>query len=190
MKSSIIQIKIISFVKLTGLSLLLVLKIFPAYSWGATGHRIIGEMAETQLSDIAKTRIHAILGNASLAMASTWGDEVRSDRAYDYTSTWHYTNIDSGLTRAAFDLAALRLDRGQNIYSVVTLTDYLKQIPNDTAMLKMFIHLVGDMHCPMHMGRPDDRGGNAKSVTWFSSSTNLHSLWDNALIDSQKLSYT
>ena len=182
--------KLINFLRLIILVCFLALKVFPAYSWGATGHRIIGEMAETQLTDVAKERINAILGNASIAMVSNWGDEVRSDPAYDYTSTWHYTNIDSGLIRSDFDLVALRLDNGQNIYSVVTLVDYLKQIPNDTAMLKMFIHLVQDMHCPMHLGRSDDRGGNAIRVTWFRSSTNLHSLWDSALIDSQKLSYT
>jgi len=190
MKSFVMQIIFIRQIKLISVACLLVLKVFPAYSWGATGHRIIGEMAETQLTDVAKERINAILGNASLAMVSFWGDEVRSDPAYDYTSTWHYTNIDSGLSRAAFDTLALRLHSGQNIYTIVTLVDYLKQIPNDTAMLKMFIHIVQDMHCPMHMARPDDRGGNTIQITWFRNPTNLHSLWDSPLIESQKLSYT
>ena len=176
--------------RLLSIACFFALTVFPAYPWGATGHRMIGEMAETQLTKNAQKRINAILGNASLAMVSCWGDDVRSDPAYDHTSTWHYTNLDSGLVRSDFDAAALRLNSGQNVYMVVTLADYLKQTPNDTAMLKMFIHLVQDMHCPMHQGRPDDRGGNAVRVTWFSASTNLHSLWDNALIDSQKLSYT
>ena len=184
MKIRTIKLRLISIVCCFALT------VFPAYPWGATGHRIIGEMAETQLTKRAQKRINAILGNASLAMVSCWGDEVRSDRAYDHTSDWHYTNIDSGLTRSAFDATALRLDNGQNIYMVVTLIDYLKQTPNDTAMLKMLIHLVQDMHCPMHAGRPDDRGGNAIRITWFREPTNLHSLWDSALIDSQKLSYT
>ncbi|MDR1527374.1 MAG: S1/P1 nuclease [Dysgonamonadaceae bacterium] len=166
------------------------LKMFPVFGWGATGHRMIGEMAENQLTDKVKERITALLGNASVAMVANWGDEVRSDPAYDYTATWHYTNIDSGLTRSAFDAAALRLSNGQNIYSVITLTEYLKQCPNDTAMLKMLIHLVGDMHCPLHLGRAGDRGGNSVIITWFRNPTNLHSLWDSALIDSQKLSYT
>ncbi|MDR0542367.1 MAG: S1/P1 nuclease [Dysgonamonadaceae bacterium] len=176
--------------RLTVLTGLFVLTTFPAFGWGATGHRIIGEMAENQLTKTAKERINAILSNASIAMVANWGDEVRSDPAYDYTATWHYTNVDSGLTRAAFDTIALRLKNGQNIYSIVTLTEYLKQIPNDTAMLKMLIHLVGDMHCPMHLGRAGDKGGNTVRIKWFRNSTNLHSLWDSALIDSQKLSYT
>jgi len=162
----------------------------PVYPWGATGHRIIGEIAESGLTDTAKERINAILGNVSIAMISTWGDDVRSDPAYDFTSTWHYSNIDSGVTRIAFDTLALRLNSGQNVHSVIALAEYLRQVPNDAAMLKMFIHVVQDMHCPMHLGRPGDKGGNTKHVTWFRSSTNLHSLWDSALIDSQKLSYT
>ncbi|MDR0547454.1 MAG: S1/P1 nuclease, partial [Dysgonamonadaceae bacterium] len=81
-------------------------------------------------------------------------------------------------------------DNGQNIYQVILLTAYLKQVPNDTAMLKMLIHLVEDMHCPMHLGHADDKGGNSVQITWFRNKSNLHSLWDSGLIDSQKLSYT
>jgi hypothetical protein len=169
---------------------LFISKAATALSWGVTGHRIIGEIAESQLTGKAKARINAILDNASVAMVANWGDEVRSDPAYNYTANWHYTNLDGGLTRAEFDTLALRKDAGQNIFSVATLTEHLRQTPNDTAMLKMLIHLVGDMHCPLHLGRADDRGGNSIRIKWFGSSTNLHSLWDSALIDSQKLSYT
>ena len=172
--------------------LIFVLTLLPlaASAWGPSGHRIIGEMSETLLHSKVKKKVTAIFGNASVAMTSNWGDEVRSDSTYDYTATWHYTNIDGGLARAAFDTAALQQDNGQNIYRVITLTAHLKQHPNDTAMLKMLVHLVEDMHCPMHMGRAADRGGNTIPITWFGRKTSLHSLWDDMLIDFQKLSYT
>jgi hypothetical protein len=163
---------------------------FAASAWGPSGHRIIGEMSETLLRDNVKKKVAAIFGNASVAMMSNWGDEVRSDSTYDYTATWHYTNIDGGLARAAFDTMALKQDNGQNVYRVVALTAHLKQHPNDTAMLKMLVHLVEDMHCPMHMGRAADRGGNTIAIKWFGRNTSLHSLWDDGLIDFQKLSYT
>ncbi|MDR1719293.1 MAG: S1/P1 nuclease [Dysgonamonadaceae bacterium] len=169
---------------------LIVFKTFQAFGWGSTGHRIIGEIAENQLTATAKERINTILGNASIAMVANWGDEIRSDPAYDFTRDWHYTNLDTALSRPAFNAMAVRLDNGQNIYSVITLTEYLKQIPDDTAMLKMLIHLVGDMHCPLHLGHAGDRGGNTIEIIWFHIPANLHSLWDSALIDSQKLSYT
>ncbi|MDR0547643.1 MAG: hypothetical protein LBG77_08740, partial [Dysgonamonadaceae bacterium] len=118
----------------------------PVSAWGVLGHRIIGEMSESLLDEKAKEQILALTGNASIAMVSNWGDEVRSDRQYDHTANWHYTNIDGGLNRAAFDSIAIKQDNGQNIYQVILLTAYLKQVPNDTAMLKMLIHLVEDMH--------------------------------------------
>ncbi|MDR2449423.1 MAG: S1/P1 nuclease [Prevotellaceae bacterium] len=161
-----------------------------ASAWGPSGHRIIGEMSETLLGGKVKKKVTAIFGNSSVAMTSNWGDEVRSDSAYDYTATWHYTNIDGGLARAAFDTMALKQDNGQNVYRVVALTAHLKQHPNDTAMLKMLVHLTEDMHCPMHMGRAADRGGNTIHIKWFGRNTSLHSLWDDGLIDFQKLSYT
>jgi hypothetical protein len=161
-----------------------------ASAWGTLGHRIIGEMSETLLTDKAKERIEAVLSNASIAMVANWGDEVRSDPNYDYTADWHYTNLDADLSRAAFDTLALKQDSGKNIYSVAALTNHLRETPSDTAMLKMLIHLVGDMHCPLHLGHASDRGANTIRLRWFRNETNLHSLWDSGLIDSQKLSYT
>jgi hypothetical protein len=54
----------------------------------------------------------------------------------------------------------------------------------------LLIHIVGDLHQPLHIGRFDDLGGNRIRVQWFGDPTNLHSVWDEKLIDFQKLSYT
>ncbi len=163
---------------------------FAASAWGTSGHRIIGEIANTQLSSKANKKVNAILGHYSVAMISTWGDFVRSDSTYDGTEKWHYTNLDGGLDRAAFDTLAVKQTAGENVYRVIALTAHLKQNPNDTNMLKMLIHLVEDMHCPMHMGRAGDLGGNRIKIKWFDRNTSLHSLWDDGLVDFQKLSYT
>ncbi len=57
--------------------------------------------------------------------------------------------------------------------------------------LKMLIHLVGDMHCPMHAGHLSDLGGNRIPVLFFRSRTNLHAVWDTALVEAaRKWSYT
>jgi hypothetical protein len=163
---------------------------FTLLGWGQSGHRIIGEISESLLRNKTKKKITSIFGNASLAMISNWGDFVRSDSTYDYTATWHYTNLDGGLDRAAFDTLAVKLDNGQNVYRVIELIGYMKQNPNDTITLKLLVHYIQDMHCPMHMGRAEDRGGNAIRFKWFGRETSLHSLWDDGLIDFQKLSYT
>jgi hypothetical protein len=57
--------------------------------------------------------------------------------------------------------------------------------------VKMIVHMVGDMHCPMHAGRLSDRGGNGTKVRWFGQNTNLHSVWDSKMINSaRKWGYT
>jgi hypothetical protein len=56
--------------------------------------------------------------------------------------------------------------------------------------LRLLIHIVGDIHQPLHVGREEDRGGNKIKVIWFGQPTNLHAVWDEKLIDMQQLSYT
>jgi hypothetical protein len=56
--------------------------------------------------------------------------------------------------------------------------------------LKMIVHLVGDIHQPLHVGCCDDRGGNSVRVKWARNDSNLHSVWDSNMIDETKLSYT
>ena len=61
----------------------------------------------------------------------------------------------------------------------------------ESARLKMLIHLVGDIHCPMHAGHLSDRGGNDVIVKFFNRDTKLHKLWDTELVEaSHKWSYT
>jgi len=56
--------------------------------------------------------------------------------------------------------------------------------------LRVLIHLVGDVHQPLHVGRPEDLGGNKIKVMWFNESKNLHQIWDEQLVQFQQLSYT
>ena len=51
------------------------------------------------------------------------------------------------------------------------------------------MHLIGDLHKPLHVGNGKDRGGNDVHLKWFGETSNLHSIWDTKLIDYQKLSY-
>ena len=57
--------------------------------------------------------------------------------------------------------------------------------------VKMIVHMVGDMHCPMHAGRLSDLGGNKTPVKWFGEKTNMHSVWDSKIIEAaRKWSYS
>ncbi len=163
------------------------------FAWGALGHRIVGEIANSYLTSKAKRHIAAILGNESIAMSSNWADFIKSDPSYNFLSPWHYVNIPSGLDKDAFILK-LETDTSMNAYTkIIFLQQQLKNqvLENKTKAeyLKLLIHVVGDIHQPLHVGRLEDRGGNNIKLTWFGDNVNLHQIWDEKLINFQQLSY-
>lgn len=168
----------------------------PAFAWwGTNGHRIIGQISESYLNSKARKAIKDLLGDESIAMASNYGDFIKSDSTYDHIYSWHYINQKGGMTREEMQ-ARLLTDTVPNLYNRI---DFLiKELKNrDLAKdkkvfyLKLLIHFVGDLHQPLHVGgRPDDLGGNRVKVLWFSDATNIHSVWDDKLVEFQKLSYT
>jgi hypothetical protein len=163
--------------------------------WGGTGHRIIGEIANEHLSCRAKRKIKKILGTESVAMSSNWADFIKSDNTLRHLDPWHYVNLDSGLSRDAFN-RFLQTDTAANVFNKIQfLTTELKTNKSLDQMqkrfyLRMLIHLVGDVHQPLHAGRKADLGGNLVKVNWFSEATNLHAVWDDKIIELQRLSYT
>ena len=161
-----------------------------AYSWGMLGHYIAGSVSDYYLTPNAKEKVAALLSNATVAQVSNWGDFVRSDPDFKGKDSWHYTNFEGGLPKSFFVKEAVRQDKGQNIYRVAWLIKELEKNPNDAASLKLLIHFVQDLHCPVHLARPSDLGGNTIQITWFGQKTNLHSLWDDKLIEGQKMSYS
>lgn len=166
----------------------------PALAWGPSGHRVVGEIADHYLSRKARREISRLLGHESMAMASTWADFVRSDPAYDHTAPWHYVNAPDGLDRGEFAAAIKSIEQPNAYNMLLKLGDDLKDPDKSKEekifALKFIIHIIGDMHQPMHVGRAEDLGGNRVRVTWFKEPINLHRVWDENLIDFQQLSYT
>lgn len=161
-----------------------------AFGWGATGHRATGWIAERYLSKKAKAAIKRVLEGQSLAMASTWMDEVRSDSTYDYMVDWHWVTVQDGQTYAD-------AEKNPNGDIVMTLERIIAELKShkltaaeEAARIKILVHLVGDIHQPLHVGTGNDRGGNDVKVSWFRSDSNLHRVWDSDMIDDTKLSYT
>ncbi|NOS56665.1 MAG: S1/P1 nuclease, partial [Cyclobacteriaceae bacterium] len=121
---------------------------------------------------------------------STWMDEVRSDSSYNYTADWHWVTIETGKSY----VESPKNPNGDVIMTLERLIAELKTKKLDRKIemeyVKMIVHLVGDIHQPLHVGCCDDRGGNNVKVKWFRNDTNLHSVWDSNMIDDTKLSYT
>jgi len=161
-----------------------------AFSWGATGHRVTGYIAEKHLTKKARIALQKILRGQSLAMASTWMDEIRSDSTYNHLTDLHWVTIQDGMTYE-------QSEKNPNGDIVMTLERIISELKSkklsakeETERVKMLIHLIGDIHQPLHVGGGTDRGGNEVKVTWFGDNSNLHRVWDSEMIDGTQLSYT
>jgi hypothetical protein len=159
-------------------------------AWGPTGHRATGHVADKYLNKKARKEIERILGGQSLAMAATWMDEIRSDSAYDYTADWHWVTLQDGQTYEQSE----KNPKGDIIQALEKIITELKSKTltpeEETKRVKMLIHLIGDIHQPLHVGGGSDRGGNDIRISWFRNESNLHRVWDSDMIDDTKLSYS
>ena len=161
-----------------------------SYGWGSTGHRVVGMVASKHLNAKAKKNLIKLLGQNSLAEVSNWMDEIRSDSTWNYTSDWHWVTIETGKTYEE----SPKNPKGDVIATLEKIISELKKHTLDqkteVEYIKMLVHLVGDIHQPLHVGCCDDQGGNKVKVKWFGRETNLHSVWDSGMIDDTKLSYS
>lgn len=165
-----------------------------SFAWGMLGHRIVGEIASGYLTSGASKQIKKILGNESIAIASTWADFIKSDSNYRYLNQWHYVDVDKGLNAKQF-VDELQKDTTANAYTkinflIAQLKDKDLRMSDKRIYLRLLIHIVGDIHQPFHVSAKGDIGGNDIRVSWFGQSSNIHRVWDEQLIESQELSYT
>jgi hypothetical protein len=167
--------------------------VLPAAAWGKTGHRVTGKIAEAYLTPEALAAITDILGSENLAEASIWADVMRGSpdgiwpRA---ANAWHYVTIPQGKTYA--DVGAP--ESGDAITALAGFGDTLR---SETASkeekalaLRFAVHIIGDLHQPLHAGNGTDDGGNWFTVAFFNKATNLHAVWDSGMIDDEQLSFT
>jgi len=152
--------------------------------WGRDGHAIIAEIAWREMTPYAQRRAREILGGADLPAVASWADQVRREEAYRWTAPLHYVNLPEGT-------AEFRLERdcpdGGCVVSAVR--DFGALVVREDAdektrreALMFLIHFVGDLHQPLHAGRPGDRGGNDISTVFFGQDRNLHSVWDSGIL--------
>ena len=167
-----------------------------SYAWGLTGHRVIAEIAENNLKGKTKRQIKKLLGEEKLAYWANWPDFIKSEPTgkWKEASKWHFVNVDPQTDYKGF-AAALTSQKEPNLYNqlerlVNVLKDKNAAQEDRKNALVFIIHMMGDMAQPMHTGRAEDLGGNKIDVNYFGQKTNLHSLWDGKLVDSQKYSYT
>lgn len=172
----------------------------PAHAWGARGHRLIAEIAYAQLTPRARAQVDALLASdfsaspgcplRSFEDAALWSDCVKAIPSYRNQSSWHYDNIpfcgpvvyeDYCADGNCATAAIARAER--------TMRNARASSRDRQRALARLVHLIGDLHQPLHAITNNDRGGNSVRVNlvggWNATSDadNLHALWDSALVD-------
>ena len=154
-----------------------------ALAWGTDGHRLIAEYAAARLAPAARVQVERLLAQeagSTLTSVSTWADEVRSPT----TAAWHYLNFPRDAD-CRFDGDRMCL-QGNCVVGAIErqLAVLASDAPDERRLLalKYVVHFIGDVHQPLHAGFADDRGGNSYQLQAYGRGTNLHALWDSALL--------
>jgi hypothetical protein len=151
-----------------------------SYGWGWEGHKMTAAIAYEHLSKNTKDSLKAYLGDMTIEQASTWMDDIKKDTTLDYLKPLHYINIEPG---QAYDPQSQGNIISELNKVIAALKDRNHHSKQETAMdIKILIHLVGDLHQPLHVGYGADRGGNNIKLTVLGDSSNLHRVWDSEII--------
>jgi hypothetical protein len=174
------------------LKLIIGILAFLLVSWGRVGHEAIGYIAASHLTPKTAAAVKSLLGDESLADVSTYADEIRPDSFFQFTGPWHYMDVPAEENHAQFKESVAALTT-PNIYSALLHWEKVLADPRSNRSIKIFalkmvVHLVGDAHQPLHVGRAADEGGNLIPVSFENESTNLHALWDTKMIEHRGLS--
>jgi hypothetical protein len=167
-----------------------------ARAWGPLGHSVVAELAQRQLNPAAEREVERLLvpeHATRLAEVANWPDQIRNDPAqqvlWKRTSRWHYINFSSD--RCEY-VAPRDCPRDQCVVAALArevrvLGDRSQPDAVRREALKFVVHLVGDVHQPLHAGYRPDRGGNRYQVQFEGKGSNLHKVWDSGLLGTRHL---
>lgn len=176
----------------------------PVRAWGAQGHRIVALVASKHLTTKARQGVARLLGGndsdpetvaSLLADVANFADAIRNSR--QDTKQFHFVDIPVSANPNAPNSYNPARDcpatpEGDCVIAAIErfrleVADTSKTMGERGFALKMIVHLVGDMHQPLHCAdRNNDRGGNNVKITWFGRSGkgfNLHAVWDKLIIE-------
>lgn len=152
-----------------------------AVAWGPEGHAMVGRLAMRFVREDVKQNILSLLGNMSIDTAANWMDIMKSNADYEFMRPWHYIDFAKDQAYTA--------DNSENIVNRLLITynelNHKKTLCTEQVRtdLLVLLHLMGDLHMPLHTAYDDDLGGNKRIVQFDSIKThNLHAFWDEDII--------
>lgn len=153
-------------------------------AWWETGHEMVCSEAYKLLSQKTKQTIEPLLaGQETFGLSCLWADEIKQDR--QDTRDWHYINLSDDMQNT---YEARCPENGcliQAFYDqLIVLKDTNALILERQEALWFVGHFVGDIHQPMHVGYPEDLGGNRHELRLENGTkTNMHAVWDGQIIE-------
>jgi hypothetical protein len=181
----------------------------PGLAWGDEGHEVIALVAQQYLTPAARKQVNALLAADpdpltahDIADAATWADKFRDSGeagARAQTRQWHFVDLELSapdLQQACFGRPPLPAGTPAsagpaNDCAVDKIDQFQAELANPATnpserivALKFLLHLVGDLHQPLHASDDHDRGGNNKraSASGLRAAT-LHHFWDTEFVD-------
>lgn len=155
-----------------------------AWSYGDLGHQSVAAVAWQHLTPFGKQNVERILGmgQEKFVKASVWADHIKRDDRFNYLKPLHYVNMPK---------AAKRYDASRDCKKDKCVVEAIKKFSKvaktgsrteKILALRMLIHLIADIHQPLHAGLYEDRGGNWYEIKYEEDAVTLHKFWDNQLV--------
>jgi hypothetical protein len=170
---------------------LLTLHAGPVRAWGSQGHQIVAQIAAQKLTPSARASVESLLRDRApnaMREAANWADDLRDIPGMEVTAPFHYVNFPRGDCRYV-----ARRDCPGGRCVVAALEQHARELRESgdperrATALRWVIHLVADIHQPLHAAWADDRGGNDLQVQRRGKGTNLHALFDSGLLNERRL---
>jgi len=161
----------------------------PLWAWGGLGHHVTAAIALRHLNSKTAEEVRDILGREDFLQASTWADGIKKDDGWRQTYGYHFLSVPDHMSYID-SLRGRKSDdhsKGDVMMAILKALSVLREEGSSKEeknfSLKFLIHYVGDLHQPLHTGRPEDKGGNLVSIQWFGHRENLHHVWDTSIME-------
>lgn len=158
------------------------------FAWGSLAHMTSAQIAWELLDSKTRQDIQKVIGTADFVESSVWADSARGLPEWKFTIWYHFEKSPDGVKyldnlKAQSPAVHKRGGLVEALYvAETTLLDSKATSLDKENSAKFIIHLVSDIHQPLHTGRVEDNSGNKIPVLWFGKEMTLHQIWDSQII--------
>jgi hypothetical protein len=153
-----------------------------AFAWGKTGHAVVADIAQAHLTPKALAevkRLLAVENDKNLSDISLWADKAKAEHLEGSPSHTIRLPLDNSPAPEHPCPGHFCADDALTLYGAV-LADPKRSDADREVALKYIVHLVGDLHQPLH---DTDATGSGIQVIFDGKPSVLHAVWDSGIIN-------